>query len=226
MTEIEGPNSTEARYGIRELMARQAQALAMGGKTRIERQHERGRLSARERIEALLDANSFDELGLLAHSDRLEDADSTPADGKICGFGTINERDVFVSADDPTVKAGAGGRIGVSKQYNGIAYAVKKGLPCIHLGDGGGARIPDIMGATGMMSMVYPIHGEPRNRYVPQITAIMGDCYGGPTWTASVSDIVVQVKGAIMAVAGPPILAMATGEQATPEELGGWELHA
>lgn len=219
-------DSVEARYGITDLKAREARALAMGGAERVARQRERGRLSARERIELLLDASSFDELGLLAHSDRQEDADQTAADGKICGYGMINRRMVFVSADDPTIKAGAGGRVGVSKQYHGAAYATKKGFPCIHLGDGGGARIPDIMGATGMMSMVYPIQGMPRNRHVPQITAIMGDCYGGPTWTASVSDIVVQVKGAVMAVAGPPILAVATGEQATPSELGGWELHA
>jgi acetyl-CoA carboxylase carboxyltransferase component len=209
-----------------DLAHRQDRARAQGGAERIARQHARGRLTARERIRTLLDADSFDERGLLAHSDRPEAQDKTPADGKITGFGQIDGRTVFVSADDATVMAGAGGRVGVEKQYKGTEYATRKGFPVIHLGDGGGARIPDIMGATGMMSMVYPINGQPRNRYVPQIVAILGECYGGPTWTASVSDVVVQTKDAIMAVAGPPILETATGEQATPDQLGGWELHA
>jgi acetyl-CoA carboxylase carboxyltransferase component len=213
-------------YNLNELNKRLEQSLQMGGEQRITRQHKRGRMTVRERIDHLLDEGSFDEMGQLAHSDLTEAADKTPADGKVCGFGTIDRRTIFVSADDATVMAGAGGRVGVGKQFKGAKYAVEKGFPIIHLGDGGGARIPDIMGATGMMSMVYPISGEPRNRYVPQITTIMGECYGGPTWTAAVSDVVIQVKDAIMAVAGPPILETATGEHATPQELGGWELHA
>jgi acetyl-CoA carboxylase carboxyltransferase component len=213
-------------YHLNELKTRTAKSQQMGGEQRIARQHARGRLTARERIAALLDDNTFDEMGALAHSDLPEAANATPADGKICGYGEINQRTVFISADDATVMAGAGGRVGVGKQFQGASYAVKKGFPIVHLGDGGGARIPDIMGAPGMMSMVYPIQGEPRSRRVPQITTIMGECYGGPTWTASVSDIVIQTKNSIMAVAGPSILEIATGEIATPEEMGGWQLHA
>ena len=82
------------------------------------------------------------------------------------------------------------------------------------------------MGSYGMMSMTYPVMGKPRDRRVPLVTTIMGVCYGGPGWTAAVSDIVIQVKGSIMAVGGPAILSIATGEQATPEALGGWEQHA
>lgn len=213
-------------YKLNELQQRLEKSKTMGGEKRITRQHDKNSLTARERIDLLLDADSFDEMGQLAHSDLAEVADKTPADGKICGYGEIDKRTVFVSADDATVMAGAGGRIGVGKQFEGAQYAIRKGYPIIHIGDGAGARIPDIMGSVGMMSMVYPIKGEPRNRYVPQITTIMGECYGGPVWTASVSDVVIQVKGSIMAVAGPSILEVATGESATPEELGGWKLHA
>ena len=213
-------------YRLNELRQRIEQSTQMGGEKRIARQHSKGRLTARERIDYLLDDDTFDEMGQLAHSDLPEAASQTPADGKVTGYGEIEGRTVYVSADDATVMAGAGGRVGVGKQFGGAQYAVKKGYPIIHLGDGGGARIPDIMGSVGMMSMVYPVHGEARSRTVPQITTIMGECYGGPSWTAAVSDIVIQVKGAIMAVAGPPILEVATGEIATPEELGGWELHA
>ncbi|MEL6407755.1 MAG: carboxyl transferase domain-containing protein [Chloroflexota bacterium] len=213
-------------YKRNDLHARQEHALQMGGERRIARQHAKGALTARERITQLLDPDTFDEYGQLAHSDLPDVADKTPADGKICGYGEIDGRTVYVSADDATVMAGAGGRVGVEKQFSGAKLATKRGYPLVHLGDGGGARIPDIMGSVGMMSMVYPVKGAPRNRYVPQITTIMGVCYGGPSWTAAVSDIVIQVKGSIMAVAGPSILEIATGETATPEELGSWQLHA
>ncbi len=220
-------DTTQDAYQLQALAARTAAALAMGGEDKIARQHAKGRLTARERIDALLDAASFEELGLLAHSDLPEAADKTPADGKICGYGTIEGRPVFVGADDVTVMAGAGGRVGVGKLLKHMAYAVQKGYPCIQLGDAGGARVPDIMGSVGMMSMVYPIeHQPPRDRRVPLITAIMGECYGGSTWTASLSDIVIQVKGTAMCVGGPSILEIATGEKASAEALGGWALHA
>jgi acetyl-CoA carboxylase carboxyltransferase component len=214
-------------YRLDELARRQSQALGMGGADKIARQHAKGRLTARERIARLLDPDSFDEQGLLAHSDLKEAADKTPADGKIAGFGRLDNRTVFVGADDVTVLAGAGGRVGVGKLMKGMEYAAKKGFPCIQLGDAGGARVPDIMGSDGMMSMVYPIKGTaPRERRVPLITAIMGECFGGSAWTASISDIVIQVKGTSMCVGGPSILEIATGEKASTEDLGGWKLHA
>jgi acetyl-CoA carboxylase carboxyltransferase component len=214
-------------YRLAALAEREARARAMGGEEKLARQQAKNRLDARTRIARLLDADSFDEHGLLAVSDLPEAADRTPADGKLSGFGRIDGRTVYVSADDVTVLAGAGGRVGVGKQFKGMKYAAEKGYPCIHLGDAGGARVPDIMGSAGMMSMVYPIRDSaPRNRRVPQITAIMGECFGGAAWTASLSDIVIQVKGTAMCVGGPSILEIATGEKASTEELGGWELHA
>ena len=154
-------------YHLKTLRDRKAAALDMGGEKRIARQHAKGRMTARERINFLLDDDTFDEIGQLAHSDLPEAADKTPSDGKICGYGEIDNRMIYVSADDATVMAGAGGRVGVGKQFKGAQYAAQKGYPIVHLGDGGGARIPDIMGATGMMSMVYPIQGEARSRRVP-----------------------------------------------------------
>lgn len=214
-------------YRLRELAERSERAVQMGGADRIERQRRKGRMTARERIERLVDAGSFEEHGLLAHSDLPAMADKTPADGKVTGFAAVDGRTVLVAADDVTVLAGAGGRVGVGKQAKAMRYAAQKGYACVVLGDAGGARVPDIMGSAGMMSMVYPIRdAEPRDRRVPLITAIMGECFGGAAWTASVSDIVVQVKGTAMCVGGPSILEIATGERASTEELGGWELHA
>jgi acetyl-CoA carboxylase carboxyltransferase component len=211
---------------LRILAEKNQQSLEMGGKEKIKKQHNLGRLTARERIQKLLDKNTFFEIGQLAHSDLPEAQTKTPADGKVCGIGDIAGQKVGISADDATVMAGAGGRIGYQKEFKIHQYAHKKGFPSIHLGDGGGARIPDIMGATGMMTFTYDVMSEPRNRKTPLITAIMGECYGGPTWKAANSDIVIQVKGATMAVSGPPVLEAATGEKLSAEELGGWKLHA
>ena len=210
-----------------ELQTRQQAALAMGGAEKVQRQQAKGRMSARERIAQLLDPQSFEEMGLLASSDLPEAQARTPADGKITGFGSIAQQPLIVSADDVTVMAGAGGRVGVGKQMKWMEYAIERGYPCVHLGDAGGARVPDIMGSAGMMSMVYPIqHSQPRDRQVPLLVAIMGECFGGAAWTASTADIVVQVKGSAMCVGGPSILEIATGEKASTEQLGGWELHA
>jgi acetyl-CoA carboxylase carboxyltransferase component len=213
-------------HRVEDLAARREKALGMGGAAKVAKVHAAGKLTIRERIALLVDAGTFREVGLFAHSDLPDMREKTPADGKVCGYGAIDGRAVYVSGEDATVLAGSGGRVGVKKDHDAMAYAAQKGFPLVSLGDGGGARIPDIMGATGMMSMVYPIDGPPRDRVVPFIAAILGECYGGPTWKAAVADVVIQVKGAIMAVSGPPVLAAATGEVVTGEEIGGWELHA
>jgi acetyl-CoA carboxylase carboxyltransferase component len=220
------PEPPSDPHHVEELAARRDKALAMGGEAKVAKLHAAGKLTVRERVALLVEPGSFREVGLLARSDLPEVQEKTPADGKVCGFGVIDGRTVYVSGEDATVLAGSGGRVGVKKDHDAMSYAVSKGYPCISLGDGGGARIPDIMGATGMMGMVYPISGPPRDRRVPFIATILGECYGGPTWKAAVADVVIQVKGAVMAVSGPPVLAAATGEIVTGEEIGGWELHA
>lgn len=111
-------------YRLKELADREARAREMGGADKLARQQSKGRLNARQRVEQLLDPDSFDEHGLLAVSDLPQMADKTPADGKVAGFGAIEERTVFVSADDVTVLAGAGGRVGTGKQFKGMQYAM------------------------------------------------------------------------------------------------------
>ena len=213
-------------YSLRRLAQAKDAARAMGGPDKVARQHQAGRLTARERIDVLLDDNTFHELGLLAHSDRPADAHSTPTDGKITGYGEIDGRAVYVAADDTTIKAGSYGRVAHKKAHDGIDYAIKKGFPVINLGEAAGGRIPDIMGAPGLMSIMLPIDQPPRDRFVPYIATIMGDCFGGPTFYAALADVVIQVKGSVMAVTGPAVLAAATGEEVEPQALGGWELHA
>lgn len=150
------PSHSEDPHGVHDLAARREKALAMGGPAKVAKVHSAGKLTIRERIDRLVEPGSFREVGLLAHSDLPDARDKTPADGKVCGFGTIDGRTVYVSGEDATVLAGSGGRVGVKKDHDAMAYAAAKGFPLVSLGDGGGARIPDIMGATGMMSMVYP----------------------------------------------------------------------
>ncbi len=114
-------------FGLDELAARDEKALQMGGPDKVARQHGKGLLTVRERVDNLLDPGSFDEVGRLLHSDLPEAADQTPADGKVCGFGKIDGRVVFVSGDDVTVKAGSGGRMGGAKVSRWDRQSAHKG---------------------------------------------------------------------------------------------------
>ena len=214
------------KEALDELKRRRAHALAMGGEDKVARRHAVGQGSARERVEQLLDPGSFFEIGMLNHSDVPGMEQKTPADGKVCGFGTIDGRSVAVSADDATVFAGTGGRIGVEKEHRLTRWAAEKGYPIINLGEGGGARIPDILGSEGLSSMTMKRELAMRSRETPLVATIMGECFGGPSWLAALADFVVQVKGSCMAVSGPRVLEMATGEKIDNEDLGGWKLHA
>ena len=116
-------------YKIAELASRIEKNKALGSEKKVSKQHDKGRLTVRERIEALLDKGSFDEYGVLCHSDLPEAVSKTPADGKVCGFGRIDNRTVYVSGDDVTVMSGAGGRIGVIKALKEPALRCNQGLP-------------------------------------------------------------------------------------------------
>ncbi len=209
-----------------ELNHRKEKALRMGGPHKIEAQHQKGFYTARERILRLVDSESFFEIGMLTHSDVPGMEAKTPADGKISGFGEIDGRKVGLSANDATVLAGSGGRIGHKKAFRVMQAAIKKGFPFINIGEAGGARIPDIQGSDGMSSMTVTNKLAGRMRRVPMVATIMGECFGDPSWMAALADFVVQVKGSCMAVSGPRVLEIATNEKITNEELGGWKLHA
>jgi acetyl-CoA carboxylase carboxyltransferase component len=193
---------------------------------KLARRKEKGLAPVRERINELLDPGSFQEFGLLAHSDVPGMESRTPADGKVCGLGTISGRTVVVTSDDALVLAGSGGRVGSAKTLRWHEFAKEKGYPIINLGEAGGARIPDIQGSDGLSSMTMRAEMGRRLRKVPIVAAIMGECFGAPSWYAALADFVVQVKGSCMAVSGPRVLEMATGERVPPEDLGGWKLHA
>jgi len=216
---------------ISELEARKAKALEQGGAEKVQRQHDRGRLTARERIDKLLDAGSFLELGLLAHSEWPGMEEKTPADGLIMGFGKIGDRRVALSANDFTVVASTNAKINLRKLTQFKAQVKKLGIPFIHLGEAGGARMPDCQGSAKMFELGGGGTDTLRPEFVhlrehPYIFAAMGECYGVADFQACVADFVVQVKGSAIAVSGPRALGRAIGQTYTGEEMGGWEVHA
>jgi len=211
---------------IRDLEKRKAQALQLGGEAKIKQHQQSGFYTARERIDKLVDKDSFIEFGKLNHAENPEVAHKSPADGTIAGLAKINQRPVVVQAIDKTVLAGTGAAVNGRKSHLITNFAVKRGLPIFNLDEGGGLRMPDGMGSDGISSKMMSMNLLKHGRQVPMITAILGDSYGSPTWKAVTSDFAVQLKGTCLAVSGPRMLEVATGENVSPEELGGWKLHA
>lgn len=198
----------------------------LGGKEKVDMQHSLGRKTARERIEVLVDEGTFFELGRLNHTQQVGYDERNYGDGIIAGYAKIDGRNVAVLAMDKTVFAGTEGSVSWRKSELIHEFAHKNKLPIFHLGEGGGLRIPDGMGSDGISGKIMPHYLTQHDRQVPFFTSILGDSYGWSTWMAVSSDLVIQTKGTCMAVAGPRMLEIATGEHVTPEELGGWEVHA
>lgn len=208
---------------IEEHEQRIAQARAMGSPKRLAERAEAGILNARQRVEALLDTDSFHESGLFAVSRRPGMADRSPADGVVDGYGRINGREVIVCAQDFTTLGSSSAINNSRKSMKMWQTAEKNGVPFVYLSECSGARIPDIMGAVGMGSV-----GEgfifTRRRLVPWADAVLGMSFGAGTWVASVSDFVVMRKGAVMAVTSPRVNTVAISEQIDPEDMGGWRV--
>ena len=210
---------------LKELAAREQRALAMGGADKLAQRKALGVLTARERIARLFDPGTFIETGRLAVSNRPEDRLTTPADGKVGGFGRINGREAAVLANDFTVKGASSANINIKKLKHLKNAAKKRGIPMVFLGESTGARMPDVMGASSIGSKDDPTEYQ-RMREVPWAAAVLGHCYGSSAWYGSMADFCVMRKGAIMAVSSPRLISMATGRDVDPEELGGWRVHS
>jgi acetyl-CoA carboxylase carboxyltransferase component len=213
---------------LEELDRRRAHASGMGGAEKLEKRKARGQLNAQERVDALLDPQSFVETGLLGASGMFkEDEHKTPRDGKVVGFGKINGRDVAVVVNDFTV-AGASTSATNSKKMGHVRRtASEKGMPFVHVGESTGARLPDNMGSRGMGTL---LGNDPtqfrRSRDVPWVAAALDTSFGSSAWMCCCSDFAVMKKGSIMAVSSPRLVSMAIGEKVDLEELGGWRIHA
>jgi acetyl-CoA carboxylase carboxyltransferase component len=215
---------------LEEYEERKKKTLAQGGPAKIQRQHEKGWLTARERIARLLDPDSFMEFGAFCTSDMPGMEDRTPADSLICGYGAIEGRKVAVIANDFTVLASTNALVNLKKMLLFKKQAREYAIPLIWLGEAGGARMPDAQGAERIMSggAGSDLHwAEYTNfRETPFIMAAMGECYGVADFEACAADFVVQVKGSAICVSGPRALEKAIGQTYTAEEMGGWEVHA
>src|ERR687892_1567514 len=214
---------------LAELSRRKSEAADAGGKDAVSRQHERGKLSARERLDLLLDAGSFVEIDMLvkhqAHGFGIEKT-TPPTDGVVTGWGTIDGRKVFVFSQDFTVFGGSLGEVMAEKVCKIMDLALETGAPVIGLNDSGGARIQE--GPASLAGYGYIFDRNVRcSGVIPQISAIMGPCAGGAVYSPAITDFVFMVTGTShMFITGPDVIKAVTGEEVTHEELGGAMSHA
>ena len=209
---------------MNDLEARRAASRQMGGEARLARLAEKNKLNARTRVNLLLDPDSFVELGLLGRSSHPDLRDRTPADGLISGYGTIDGRLVYVSAEDASVLGGTRGRVAEAKIARVRELALKHAAPYIALMEAGAGRFQENNGASAVaIGNRFREHLQMSGR-VPQVAAIMGACFGGPSFTAAQSDFVPITKGTgFMGMSGPAVVRVGIRRDVTPEDVGGWE---
>ena len=213
---------------IEELEKRKSEALQAGPERAIERQHEKGKLLARERIDYLLDEGSFHEFDMLArhraHEAGLETRPYT--DGVVTGWGTVDGRKVFVFSQDFTVMGGALGEVFAEKIHKVMDLALATGAPMIGLNDGAGARIQE--GVVSLDSYGGIFHRNVQSSgVIPQISVVLGPCAGGAVYSPAMTDFIFMVREkSHMFITGPDVVKTVTGEEVTVEELGGATSHA
>ena len=217
------------RQRIEYLRRQRAESEVAGGPDAIERQHARGKLTARERLELLLDVGSFVEIDALTRH-RLGtyglDRNRPYTDGVVTGWGTIEGRKVFVFSQDFTVFGGSLGEVMAEKVCKVMDLAASVGAPVIGINDSGGARIQE--GAASLAGYGYIFDRNVRfSGVIPQISVIMGPCAGGAVYSPAITDFVFMVKGTShMFITGPDVIKAVTGETVTFDELGGAATHA
>lgn len=214
---------------IHQLEEKRAGARLGGGQRRIDAQHKRGKLSARERIEVLLDPGSFEEWDMFVEH-RCTDfgmADtSIPGDGVVTGYGTVNGRIVFVFSQDFTVFGGSLSEPHAEKICKIMDHAIKVGAPVIGLNDSGGARIQEGVDSLAGYANVFQ-RNVMASGVIPQISMIMGPCAGGAVYSPAMTDFIFMVKDtSYMFVTGPEVVKTVTHEEVTAEELGGAISHS
>ena len=214
---------------IERLEEKRAQARLGGGKRRIDAQHKKGKLTARERLELLLDPDSFEEFDMFVEH-RCTDFDMAeqriPGDGVVTGHGTVNGRLVFVFSQDFTVFGGSLSEAHAGKICKVMDHAMKVGAPVIGINDSGGARIQEGVDSLAGYAEVFQ-RNVLASGVVPQISLVMGPCAGGAVYSPAMTDFIFMVKdSSYMFVTGPDVVKTVTHEQVTHEELGGAITHA
>src|SRR5277367_929286 len=220
------PHTTAGK--IADLERRRSQAVHAGSEQAVAKQHERGKLTARERIDLLLDPGSFTEFDELARH-RAADfgiAATRPyGDGVVTGYGTVDGRPVCVFSQDVTAFGGALGEVYGEKIVKVLDFAMKNGCPVIGINEGGGARIQEGVVSLGLYGEIF-YRNVQASGVIPQISLVMGAAAGGHVYSPALTDFVVMVdKTSQMFITGPDVVKTVTGEEVTLEELGGARTH-
>ncbi len=221
---LSGPAMTEARDNVTTLETLLAKARAGGGEKRIAKQHEQGKLTARERIEMFLDPGSFMELDAL-RTHRCQDfgmADKKiPGDGVVTGYGNVDGRQVFVFAQDFTVFGGSLSETYAEKICKVMDLAMRTGAPVVGLNDSGGARIQEGVASLAGYADIF-LRNTLASGVVPQISLVLGPCAGGAVYSPAITDFIIMAKEtSFMFVTGPDVIKAVTHEDVTKDDLGG-----
>ncbi|MBQ0045128.1 MAG: methylmalonyl-CoA carboxyltransferase, partial [Bacteroidales bacterium] len=220
---------TVQKEKIKELVDRRAVARLGGGEKRIEAQHAKGKLTARERLALLLDEGSFEEYGMFVQhrcSNFGMDKVKNDGDGVVTGMGTIDGRLVYVSAQDFTVNGGSLSETQAMKICQVMDLAVRNGAPMIALNDSGGARIQEGVCALAGYAEIFQ-RNILASGVIPQISGIFGPCAGGAVYSPALTDFNIMVKGSsFMFLTGPAVVKSVTGEDVSQEDLGGADIHS
>lgn len=211
------------------LNSKKAEALKGGGEKRIESQHGKGKLTARERVQLLVDEDSFEEIGMLTTHRSTNfglDKQQFLGDGVVTGYGTVNGRPIYVFSQDFTVFGGSLAEIHAKKIVRIMDLSIQNGIPLIGLNDSGGARIQEgVVSLGGYADIFY--RNTLASGVVPQISAIMGPCAGGAVYSPALTDFIYMVQdSSFMFVTGPNVVKTVTHEEVTSEELGGASTHS
>src|SRR5580704_2485045 len=220
------PHTTAGK--IADLERRRHEAVHAGSQAAVEKQHARGKLTARERIDLLLDPGSFTEFDELARH-RARDfgiARNRPyGDGVVTGVGTVDGRPVAVFSEDFTIFGGSLGEVYGEKIVKVMDHAMKTGCPVVGISDGGGARIQEGVAALGLFAEIF-FRNTRASGVIPQISLIVGPAAGGAVYSPAITDFIVMVdKTSHMFITGPDVIKTVTGEDVEFEELGGARTH-
>jgi acetyl-CoA carboxylase carboxyltransferase component len=214
---------------LEQLAKLKEEALHAGSEAAVQRQHQRGKLTARERIDLLLDSGSFVELDMLArhraHGFGIEH-NRPLTDGVVTGWGTVDGRKIFVFSQDFTIFGGALGEVYAEKIHKVMDLAESVGAPLVGLNDGGGARIQEGVVSLASYGGIF-FRNVKASGVIPQISVVLGPCAGGAVYSPAMTDFIFMVKGVSnMFITGPDVVKTVTGEEVTQEELGGAMTHA
>ena len=218
---------TTMKAKVEELQRRRAAVMLGGGGDKLEKHRASGKLPARERIDALVDKDSFQETGLFATLRATlfgMDGKDLPADGVVTGAAAVDGRLVHVASQDFTVAGGSAGEVHSIKVAESMEHALRAGSPFVFINDSGGARVQEgIDSLSGYGKVFYT--NVMLSGAVPQVSIICGPCAGGAAYSPALTDFIIQTRQAQMFITGPQVIKQVTGEDVTPEQLGGPETH-